>query len=108
MWAASPFGLNADNMASVTEIRQEGVSRLPGWRFLGTVPTGDGTEPLWEEPIMKKLLVVAAAAAALLFGGMSGASAAGVTVCANVNINGQGTGEPQCVSTDSLPAPALP
>ena len=53
---------------------------------------------------MKKLLVVAAAAAALLFGGLSGASAAGVSVCANLDINGQGTGGEQCVTTPALPA----
>ena len=52
---------------------------------------------------MKKLLVVAAAAAALLFGGLSGANAAGLTVCANIDINGQGTGGEQCVSTPALP-----
>ena len=58
---------------------------------------------------MKKLFVVAAAAAALLFGGLTGANAAGVTVCANIDINGQGTGGEQCVSTPELPAaPALP
>jgi hypothetical protein len=53
---------------------------------------------------MKKLLVVAAAAAALLFGGLSGANAAGLSVCANIDINGQGTGGEQCVSTPALPA----
>ena len=53
---------------------------------------------------MKKLLVVAAAAAALLFGGLSGANAAGLSVCANIDINGQGTGGEQCITTPALPA----
>ncbi|HVF33527.1 MAG TPA: hypothetical protein VM933_10880 [Acidimicrobiales bacterium] len=52
---------------------------------------------------MKKLLVVLATAAALLAGGVAGASAASVTVCADVNVNGQGTGGEQCVSTPALP-----
>ena len=52
---------------------------------------------------MKKLLVVAAAAAALLFGGLSGANAAGLSVCANIDIHGQGTGGEQCVETPALP-----
>jgi hypothetical protein len=58
---------------------------------------------------MKKLLVVAVAAAGLIFGGTAGANAAGLKVCANIDINGQGTGGEQCVSTPELPAPpALP
>ena len=57
---------------------------------------------------MKKLLIVAGVAAALLFGSVSAANA-GVTVCANLDLNGQGTGGEQCVSTPELPAlPALP
>ena len=54
---------------------------------------------------MKKTLIVAALALASLFGGMSAATA-GVSVCANLDINGQGTGGEQCVSTPE--APALP
>ena len=53
---------------------------------------------------MKKLLIVAALALASLFGGISAANA-GVTVCANVNVNGQGTGGEQCQTVD---LPALP
>ncbi len=58
---------------------------------------------------MKKILIVAALALASLFGGLSGANAAGLSVCANIDINGQGTGGEQCVTTPELPAlPALP
>ena len=57
---------------------------------------------------MKKVLIVTALALASLFGGMSAATA-GVSVCANLDINGQGTGGEQCVTTPELPAlPALP
>lgn len=56
---------------------------------------------------MKKLLVVAALALAALLGGASAAHA-GVTVCANVNVNGQGTGGQQCQTVDLPSAPALP
>jgi hypothetical protein len=56
---------------------------------------------------MKKLVIVAALALASLFGGMSAANA-GVTVCANVNLNGQGTGGEQCQTIDLPAAPALP
>jgi hypothetical protein len=57
---------------------------------------------------MKKFVIVAALALASLFGGMSAANA-GVSVCANLDINGQGTGGEQCVTTPELPAlPALP
>ena len=56
---------------------------------------------------MKKLLVIAAVAAASVFGGLSAANAAGVTVCADININGQGTGGEQC-QTVELPAPPAP
>jgi hypothetical protein len=54
--------------------------------------------------MLKKLLVVAGVAGALLIGSMSAANA-GVTVCANVNVNGQGTGGEQCQTVD---LPALP
>ena len=61
-----------------------------------------------ENPHMKKLLIIAGLVVASLFGGMSAATA-GVSVCANLDINGQGTGGEQCVSTPELPAlPALP
>ena len=56
---------------------------------------------------MKKLLIVAALAAASLFGGLSAANA-GVTVCADLNINGQGTGGEQCQTVELPAAPALP
>ena len=52
---------------------------------------------------MKKLLVVAAAATTLVLGGAAGANAASLTVCANIDINGQGTGGEQCVETPALP-----
>jgi hypothetical protein len=58
---------------------------------------------------MKKLIAVAAVAAGLVFGGAAGANAAGLKVCANVDVNGQGTGGEQCVETPAAPAlPALP
>jgi hypothetical protein len=53
---------------------------------------------------MKKLLVVAGFVAALLFGSASAANA-GLTVCADVNVNGQGTGGEQC---NTVEFPALP
>ena len=56
---------------------------------------------------MKKFLIVAALTAATLFGGMSAANA-GVTVCANLDINGQGTGGEQCQTIELPAAPALP
>ena len=54
---------------------------------------------------MKRVFAVAAMVAAMLLGGAAGANAAGLTVCANIDINGQGTGGEQCVSTPELPAP---
>lgn len=58
---------------------------------------------------MKKLFAVAALVATMVLGGAASANAAGVKVCANVNVNGQGTGGQQCVETPALPAlPALP
>ena len=56
---------------------------------------------------MKKLLIVAGVAAALLFGSVSAANA-GVTVCANLDLNGQGTGGEQCQTVDLPALPALP
>jgi hypothetical protein len=53
---------------------------------------------------MKKFFVVAAFVATLLVGGASSANAAGLKVCANVDVNGQGTGGEQCVETPALPA----
>ena len=53
---------------------------------------------------MRKLFAVFAMLAAMILGGAAGANAAGVTVCANVDVNGQGTGGEQCVSTPALPA----
>ena len=55
---------------------------------------------------MKKLLIVAALTLASLFGGISAANA-GVTVCADVNLNGTNYG-PGCNSVEVPPAPALP
>ena len=57
--------------------------------------------------MMKKLLVVVGFAAALLVGSATAANA-GVTVCANVNVNGQGTGGEQCQTVDLPALPALP
>jgi hypothetical protein len=57
--------------------------------------------------MLKKLLVAAGFAAALLVGSASAANA-GVTVCANVNLNGQGTGGEQCQTVDLPALPALP
>ena len=92
-----------DNVACVTELRHGGVRRLPEGRSHGSVPTGDAV-PKLENPHMKKLVILAALTLATLFGGMSAANA-GVTVCANVNVNGQGTGGEQCQTVD---LPALP
>ena len=52
---------------------------------------------------MKKLIAVVAVAAGLVFGGAASANAAGLKVCANIDINGQGTGGEQCVETPALP-----
>ena len=57
--------------------------------------------------MLKKILVAAGFAAALLVGSASAANA-GVTVCANVNLNGQGTGGEQCQTVDIPALPALP
>ncbi len=54
--------------------------------------------------MLKKVLVAVGFAAAILVGSASAANA-GVTVCANVNVNGQGTGGEQCQTVD---LPALP
>ena len=56
---------------------------------------------------MKKLVIIAALTVASLFGGMTAANA-GVTVCADLNLNGQGTGGQQCQTIDLPAAPALP
>ena len=53
---------------------------------------------------MKKLLIVAALALASLFGGMSAASAAGIDVCVNLNVNGTEHG-PGC---QNIAVPGLP
>ena len=53
---------------------------------------------------MKKLIAVVAVAFGLVLGGTAGANAAGLKVCANIDINGQGTGGEQCVETPGLPA----
>ena len=53
---------------------------------------------------MKKLIAVLAVTAGLVFGGAAGANAAGLKVCANIDVNGQGTGGEQCVETPALPA----
>jgi hypothetical protein len=60
---------------------------------------------------MKKLFAVAALALLSVVGGASAANAAGpVSVCVNLNVNGQGTGGPVCPTDNipALPAPALP
>ena len=54
---------------------------------------------------MKKLLIVAALALASLFGGMSAANA-GLTVCYDVNVNGNA--QAGCETVDVPAAPALP
>ena len=54
--------------------------------------------------MLKKLLVVVGFAAALLVGSTTAANA-GVTVCANLDVNGQGTGGEQCQTVE---LPALP
>jgi hypothetical protein len=54
---------------------------------------------------MKKLFAVAAMVAAMLLGGAASANAAGLTVCANVDINGQGTGGEQCQTVELPPLP---
>ena len=53
---------------------------------------------------MKKFLAVLALVAGSLAFGVTSANAAGLKVCANVDVNGQGTGGEQCVETPALPA----
>jgi hypothetical protein len=53
---------------------------------------------------MKKFLAVCTLVAASLVVGATSANAAGLKVCANIDVNGQGTGGEQCVETPALPA----